>query len=75
MPRFADGLGRICALVAVSTTALAVSFVGLVALAAGDVQGATARLPALGVDDGDDFGYWAWRNWASLRVASIGSAL
>jgi len=38
---------------AVSTAALTASFVGLVALAAGDVQGATARLPALGVDDED----------------------
>jgi len=127
----------------VSTAALTASFVGLVALAAGDVQGATARLPlyvtamamvfvggvvafeesrhrgerallaaacaavttlfvvglggegvvyALDNPDvvfevqlfgyllsasmmGTGFGYWAWRNWASLRVAGIGTAL
>lgn len=47
MARFVDGvrLGRLGALVAVSTMALTASFVGLVALASGSVEGSDTRLP------------------------------
>lgn len=48
MVRFADRarLGRLAGLVVVSTVGLTASFIGLVALASGAVDGAVARLPA-----------------------------